>query len=220
MRLCFPGVLGCSLILIGTSAQAQLTGLVSPYSLQLSLQSRLLALSGPANSSVALQSSIDLTNWTTLAVVNPTFGPTTVSLDLTQPALFLRSPLLSSWSIGGFSEALDLKRDFRAIGDGITDDTAAVQAMLNSTMIHSNAVVFVPPGTYRVTQTCKLGNGAQGVQPRLAVVGLDATQTFFRWDGTNSVPMFQFTDYSPEFGGITMQSTTSQFTGVVYSAPQ
>jgi hypothetical protein len=155
-----------------------------------------------------------------LAVVNPAFGPTTISLDLSQPALFLRSPLLSSWSIGGFSEALDLRRDFGAKGDGIADDTAAVQAMLSATIIHSNAVVFVPPGTYRVTQTCQLGNGAQGVQPRLAVVGLDATQTFFRWDGTNSGPMFQFIDYSPEFGGIIIQSANPQFTGVVYSAPQ
>lgn len=36
---------------------------------------------------------------------------------------------------------------FGAVGDGVTDDTAAIQAAVNATV---NGVVFLPPGTYRV----------------------------------------------------------------------
>jgi len=37
-------------------------------------------------------------------------------------------------------------KDFGAVGDGVTDDTAALQAALNS-----NKLVFMPPGLYRTT---------------------------------------------------------------------
>jgi hypothetical protein len=43
-------------------------------------------------------------------------------------------------------------RDFGAAGDGITDDTAAIQAAINSWPAPGGPV-FLPPGTYKVTST-------------------------------------------------------------------
>ena len=40
-------------------------------------------------------------------------------------------------------------QDYGAVGDGVTDDTAAIQAAINAAV--NGAVVFLPPGTYRVT---------------------------------------------------------------------
>ena len=44
-------------------------------------------------------------------------------------------------------------KDFGAVGDGVTDDTAAFQAALNSS---ANVHVFVPTGTYRITSTLNI----------------------------------------------------------------
>jgi hypothetical protein len=43
-------------------------------------------------------------------------------------------------------ETVNVKNDFGAVGDGVTDDTAALQAALDS-----NRLCLVPPGKYRIT---------------------------------------------------------------------
>lgn len=51
--------------------------------------------------------------------------------------------------------------DFGAVGNGTTDDTAAIQAAFDSGVKH----ILIPPGTYRITSTLTLtGNGYRIVQ--------------------------------------------------------
>jgi len=220
MRLRFEFSLVCGLILSAVSANAQVNWWGPEYSVSLSCPVAQLYLYGPLNTCYAVQSSSDSTNWTTAAVINPTVWPVRASLTITQDTAFFRSAVLSTWSVGGFIEALDLRRDFGAIGNGQADDTAALQAMFNSTQVHSNAVVFVPPGSYRLTQTCTLGSGSEAMAPRLVLVGLDASKTIFRWAGSGTGPMFQFTGCSPEFGGISLETATPQVKAISYSASQ
>jgi hypothetical protein len=209
-----------ALILGGAFANAQGYGWAPQYSVGLSSPLAQLSLCGPLNTCYAVQSSTDFTNWTTLAVLNPTIWPAQASLTVTQDTTFFRSAVLGTWSLGGFSEALDLRRDFGAIGNGRADDTSALQAVFNSTQVHSNAVVFVPPGTYQLTQTCTLGNDTGGIAPRLVLIGLDASKTIFRWNGSGNGPIFQFTGCSPEFAGICIQTTNSQVSAIAYTASQ
>ena len=57
-------------------------------------------------------------------------------------------------------EVLDLRRDFGARGNGVTDDTRAVQRMLDASA-RRGAVGFVPAGTYRCTTGLLVRSGVQ-----------------------------------------------------------
>jgi len=49
----------------------------------------------------------------------------------------------------GSSNYIDIKRDYNAVGDGVADDTAAINAMIAG--VPANAMVFWPAGTYKTT---------------------------------------------------------------------
>lgn len=51
-------------------------------------------------------------------------------------------------------------RAFGAVGDGVADDTAAIQAAINSEVSTGNTV-FIPPGTYRITGQLTLRTRSQ-----------------------------------------------------------
>lgn len=69
-----------------------------------------------------------------------------------------------------FADVINVK-DFGAVGDGVTDDTAAIQAALSfvsvtewagsSVAMHlkSGGTIYFPDGVYRVTKTLKIGQG-------------------------------------------------------------
>jgi hypothetical protein len=54
-------------------------------------------------------------------------------------------------------------KDFGAVGDGVADDTAAIQAAIYATTpsvaVNGYGSLYVPSGTYRVTDTLQMGNG-------------------------------------------------------------
>jgi hypothetical protein len=65
-------------------------------------------------------------------------------------------------------------KDFGAVGDGVADDTAAIQAAINS-FASGRGAVYIPPGTYKVTSTITVA------QDRIHLVGAGswATQLLF-----------------------------------------
>ena len=69
-------------------------------------------------------------------------------------------------------------KDFGAVGDGVTDDTAAIQAALAAA---AGSTVYVPAGTYVVTST--LSNNLSPVEgafgPAIRMVGDGMLRTFF-----------------------------------------
>lgn len=75
--------------------------------------------------------------------------------------LILSSALLQPARIdsGAFPvdpSVIDVRTDFGAVGNGIADDTAALQAALNASQGLSggaNRIVYIPNGTYRLTST-------------------------------------------------------------------
>jgi hypothetical protein len=91
--------------------------------------------------------------------------------------------------LGPFASWLDLKKDFHAVGDGKTDDTAAVQAALDAIGTsgpYASPALYVPAGTYLVTQTVSLRGGEF-----LSIVGEDPGKSGFKWGGASGGILFQ-----------------------------
>lgn len=97
------------------------------------------------------------------------------------------------------NEELSVK-DFGAVGDGVTNDTVAIQAAINALPVDGGVVVF-PTGIYKITSTIQVGNGNGGAgSTRRGVIlrglslpsfpvglaGFSAATTRLLWAGTTS----------------------------------
>ncbi len=78
-------------------------------------------------------------------------------------------------------------KDLGAVGDGVADDTAAIQTALAG--VTDASTIYFPAGTYRLTDTLRLtgkpGGGTMGV----LLVG-HGRDTLFVWDGPEGASMF------------------------------
>jgi len=76
------------------------------------------------------------------------------------PPEWVPIPRMGEVSNGG--DFIDIRRDFGAVGDGIADDTTAIQSALDSLVVASNISlvsyrpIYFPPGTYRITSALVL----------------------------------------------------------------
>lgn len=88
--------------------------------------------------------------------------------------------------VGPFPSWSNLKTTYGAKGDGVTDDTAALQRAMDAVGKSGNSsVVYVPAGTYRITGTVRL-------QARLSVsiIGEHPDTTKIKWAGAQDGVMF------------------------------
>ena len=84
--------------------------------------------------------------------------------------------------------------DFGAVGDGTTDDTAAIQAALNT-----GKYVYLPKGTYRTTSSLNVTVSATGMygegQTSIIQPSFLAGDIFVIGDGTNPIYGLNFTNF-------------------------
>ena len=84
---------------------------------------------------------------------------------------------------GPFSNWLNVKTSFAAAGDGVTDDTGALQNALNA-LSGFTPVTYLPAGTYRITQTLNLVHKMQ-----INIIGEDPSKTSIVWTGASGGTM-------------------------------
>jgi hypothetical protein len=91
-------------------------------------------------------------------------------------------------------------RDYGAVGDGVTDDTAAIQTALTSLTSYSKRSLYFPPGTYLISATLTAPIGLSSAQI-FGSSGYDfgsplnnAQRTSIKWMGATSTttPMVLF----------------------------
>jgi hypothetical protein len=108
---------------------------------------------------------------------------------------------------GPFPSWRDLKRDYKAMGDGKADDTSALQRALDDLIKHQKAcVLYIPSGTYRLTQTVKTVRKAHTDCQGIAVIGEDPVSTSLVWDGDKDGTMFQWDAWYSKISRLTLNA--------------
>jgi hypothetical protein len=119
--------------------------------------------------------------------------------------------------VGPFPSWRDLKRDYAAAGDGKADDTAAVQRALDDLVKHEKAcVLYVPPGTYRLTRTVKTVRKAHTDCMGVAVVGADPAAATLLWDGPEGGTMFQWDAWYSRISRLTLDGAGKAAIALLY----
>jgi hypothetical protein len=81
--------------------------------------------------------------------------------------------------VGPFPSWADVKRDYGAVGDGIADDSDALQGVLDVLGTPGHPfVLYLRAGTYRITKTLKLLS-----RVGISILGEDPATTIIKWDG-------------------------------------
>lgn len=91
---------------------------------------------------------------------------------------------------GKLRESVSIK-DFGAVGDGTTDDTAAIQAALTA-----GVRVYVPPGTYKVTGALSVSSSAGA--PRSLILHGDSTASVIAFSGGGYLSLSK-SNYTSDF---------------------
>jgi hypothetical protein len=108
--------------------------------------------------------------------------------------------------VGPLAGWLDLRKDFGAAGDGKADDTDALQKALDALRPQDakDKVLYLPPGTYRVTRTLRVLRDKHADSTGIALVGEDPAKTAIRWDGPADGVMVQWGAWYSIFRRLTL----------------
>jgi RNA polymerase sigma factor (sigma-70 family) len=101
---------------------------------------------------------------------------------------------------------LDLRKDFGAAGDGKADDTDALQKALDALRPQESKdkVLYIPPGTYRVTRTLMVLREKHAESTGIALIGEDPAKATIRWDGPADGVLLQWGAWYSKFSRLTL----------------
>jgi hypothetical protein len=89
--------------------------------------------------------------------------------------------------VGPFASWKNVQADYGAVGDGVADDTAAIQRALDAlrgVRTNSWSVLYLPRGTYRITKSLTTARGeAHHDYLGVSIIGEDPATTTLVWDG-------------------------------------
>jgi hypothetical protein len=114
---------------------------------------------------------------------------------------------------GPFSSWTNLKTQYHAKGDGIQDDTQALQAALNELGIDKHSpVLYIPSGIYVISSTLTMKS-----RLRIAIIGADPLNTILLWKGKLGQKMFYLNGVSyGQFSRLTWDGNHLAATGVAH----
>jgi len=89
--------------------------------------------------------------------------------------------------VGPFNSWLNAKTGFGAKGDGVTDDTHALQTALDAVATGTvNTTLYLPAGVYLISSTLTINHHIN-----VSIIGADPTYTIIKWGGPAHGTMMQ-----------------------------
>src|SRR5262249_37652267 len=90
-------------------------------------------------------------------------------------------PAIGDEFVGPFPSWTNVKTVYGAKGDGVTDDTAALQAALTNVGLNGHSsIVYLPAGTYKISSTLNLLS-----REGISIIGEDPATTIIKWAGAS-----------------------------------
>jgi len=110
----------------------------------------------------------------------------------------------------------NVKTDFGAVGDGVTDDTAALQKALDDLRSEKRRyhVLYLPAGRYRITRTLELARAAHEESKDVTFIGEDPRNTMIVWDGQENGVMFLYNAWYARVGRMTLDGRGRALTAI------
>jgi hypothetical protein len=118
--------------------------------------------------------------------------------------------------LGPFPSWADVKRDYGAVGDGKADDTPAFQKAFAEFRKDNRpkTVLYVPAGTYRITETLQFPRQAHNDGQGTGVYGEDPEKTILLWDGAKDGAMLYYNAWYARMGRLTFDGAGKAKTAI------
>ncbi|UAY51500.1 right-handed parallel beta-helix repeat-containing protein [Ferruginibacter albus] len=114
---------------------------------------------------------------------------------------------------GYFSSWTDLKIAYHAAGNGIADDTKAMQQALDELGSNGHSpVLYIPKGVYRITATLTMQS-----KNNIVIIGEDPLNTIIKWDGEEKMKMLSLNGVAySEYARITWDGNNKALAAVAH----
>ncbi len=113
--------------------------------------------------------------------------------------------------VGPLTGWINVKTTYGAVGNGVANDTTAIQNAFNDLNLHTSGryVLYFPAGTYNIASTITTTRPNTSDGQAIWIVGEDPTTTILKWTGSAGGDMFHWDAWYSRLGRLTFDGNNT-----------